>query len=161
MSANVFMARCDPEHFDRTVRSEVDLSERTDYPDELSEMDTVRFYGAPEGTSNQRNFEKMESGDLVLFHSDGEYVGSGRIGTTFEDEPQWASTTFWDDELSDRIYTITDFQQASVPKERVNKIFGYDGGYNPQDLLRVAEKRVTHSSEAIELALQKYTEKHG
>lgn len=160
MSSNVFMARCDPEHFARTVRSAVDLGEHTDYPDELSGTDTVRFYGAPEGTSNQRNFEKMESGDLVLFHQDGEYVGSGRIGTTFEDDEQWANATFWDGDLSNRIYTVTEFEQVSVPKARVNTIFGYQGGYNPQDLFRVAEKRVTHSSEAIELALRRYTERN-
>lgn len=159
-SANVFIASCDPDNFDRTVRSAVDLTEYPDRPDALSDAETVRFWGVPGGSGNETYFEKMESGDLVLFYHDDEYVGTGRIGTTFEDDENWASATFWDDAPADRIYTIEEFAPVSVPKAAVNAIFDYSTGYNPQELMRVAGDRVTNQLDAIELAVQRYSEQN-
>ena len=160
MSSNVFLAPCDPGNFDRTVGSEVDLSEHPNHPSALSGRDTVRFWGAREGSGNQNYFEKMEAGDLVLFYQNGKYIGTSRVGTTFRDEEEWASTTFWDGAPSHLIYTVEDFTPASVPKSAVNTIFDYVPDYNPQGLMRVAESRVDERIEAIELALKKYSEKH-
>ena len=154
--SNVFIARCDAEHLDRTVRSEVDLSEYAELPDALSDEETARFLGVPEGTSTEQNFEKIESGDLVLFYDDGTYVGTGWVGTTFEDDG-WASETFWDGKSLPYVFTVTEFEDVSVPKARVNGIFGYNAGYSPQDLFRIADKRVTNSPKAIKLALRQYT----
>jgi hypothetical protein len=97
MSSNVFLAPCDAGNFDRTIVSEVDLSEYSTRPEELSEMDTVRFWGVREGSRNEDYFERMDSGDLVLFYQNGNYVGTGWAGITFEDDEQWASRTFWND----------------------------------------------------------------
>lgn len=159
MDSNVFIASADSENFTRTVRSAVDLSDRQDRPEELAGMDSVRFWGAGDGTSTQNHFENMESGDLVLFYRDGEYVGTGRVGTTFEDDDRWASETFWEGDSTAHIYTITEFETVSVSKAKVNRIFDYNDGYTPPELLRIADKRVTNSPEAIELALQRYTER--
>lgn len=156
--SNVFIARCDAEHLDRTVRSAVDLSEYAELPDALSGMETASFLGVPEGTSTERNFEKMGSGDLVLFYDDGTYVGTGWVGTTFEDDG-WASELFWGEDLP-YVFTVTEFEAISVPRARVNAIFGYNAGYSPQDLFRIADDRVTHSPEAIKLALRQYTERN-
>ena len=158
--SNVFIARCDSEHLDRTVRSDVDLSEHEDLPEALSGAETARFLGVPEGTITQRNFEKMETGDLVLFYDDGTYVGTGWVETTFEDDEGWASAAFWDGEPFPSVYTISEFEEVSVPKARVNAIFGYNAGYTPQDLFRVADDRVERSPEAIKLALRRYTERN-
>lgn len=161
MSSNVFLAPCDPGNFDRTVRSEIDLSEYSDEPVALSEKDMVRFWGVREGSRNEDYFEKMEVGDLVLFYQNGEYVGTGWIGTKFEDDEQWASTTFWNDAPSSLIYTLEDFIPVSVPKAAVNEIFDYKQSYSPHGLIRVAAGRVDKRPESIKLALKKYTEKHG
>lgn len=160
MASNVFLASVDPGNFETTVRSPVDLTDRPDRPDALSETDSARLWGVTEGGSDD-TYEKLESGDLVLFYADGEYVGTGRVGTTFEDAEQWVSETFWDDAQATSIYTVESFEPVSVPKSAVNSIFDYSEGYTPQELLRVAASRVDRSPEAIELALQQYSEKHG
>ena len=159
MSANVFLAPCDAGNFDRTVLSEVHLSEYPDRPEALSETDTVRFWGAREGSRNEDYFNRMDSGDLALFHQSGSYVGAGWVGITFEDDEQWASTTFWDGAPSRLIYTVEEFTPVSVPKAVVNRIFNYDEGYNPQGLIRVAENRLDDRPVVIKRALAKYTEK--
>jgi len=119
MNSNIFLAPCDSENFDRTVLSEVDLNEYPDHPDALSAWDSVRFWGVRDGETNRNYFEKMASGDLVLFYQDGEYIGTGRIKTTFEDEEMWASKTFWKNAPSNLIYTLDDFTRISVPKKNV------------------------------------------
>ena len=160
MSSNVFLAPCDAGDFDRTVLSEVDLSEYPDRPEELSEMDTVRFWGAREGSRNEDYFDRMDSGDLILFYQSGSYVGTGLVGITFEDDDQWASKTFWNNAPSRLIYTVTEFKPVSVPKEAVNQIFDYDDEYTPQGLIRVAQRRVDNQPTVITRALEKYTTKH-
>lgn len=160
MSPQVFLAPCDPGNFDRTVLSEVDMTEYPDRPEEFAGLETVRFWGAREGSQNENYFQKMQSGDLVLFYQDGTYVGAGWIGRTFEDESKWASTTFWNGAPSTLIYTIENFSHVAVPKRAVNHIFGYAEGYNPQGLLRVAESKVNRRPKVIKRALEKYTEKH-
>jgi len=142
MSSNVFVIRCDPDDFDRTVRSAVSLADYPDHPDALPEGDEVRFWGVEDGDSNQTYFEKMEAGDLVLFYQDDTYVGTGRIGTTFTDDESWASTTVWHDTPASRIFTVDEFTPVSVPRAAVNRIFDYADGYNPGGLMRVADDRV-------------------
>jgi hypothetical protein len=158
VSSNVFLARSDPEDFDRTVLSEVELRDYPDHPDAFSEMETVRFFGAPESRTDA--FEKMDAGDLVLFHQNGEYVGAGWIDTTVEDDQQWASTTVWSDTSSTLIYTVQGVSPVSVPITAVNRIFGYADGYTPPNLMRVAGHRVDNRPEAIKRALEQYTDKH-
>lgn len=158
MSPNIFLARSDPEDFDRTVLSEVELSGYPDHPEAFSETDTVRFFGAPESRAD--DFENMNADDLVLFHQNGEYVGTGWIGTTFEDDQQWASTTLWSDTPSTLLYTVQGFTPVSVPTAAVNRIFGYADGYTPPELMRVAGNRVDSRPKAIKRALEQYTDKN-
>lgn len=160
MASNVFLASIDPGNFETTVRTPVDPTDHPDRPDALSEADTARLWGVTEGGSGD-TYEKLESGDLVLFYADGEYVGTGRVGTTFDDDERWVSETFWDDAPATSIYTVESFEPVSVPKAAVNRIFDYSEGYTPQELLRVAASRLDRSPAAIELALRQYTERHG
>lgn len=156
MSSNVFLVPYDSETFEQTILSEVDLSDYPDRPDELSESESARFWGVEAGSSTETYFEKMNEGDLLLFYHEDEYVGTGRIGTTFTDTDEWASTTFWDDEPATLLYTVEDFTATSVPKAAVNTVFDYSDGYNPSGLIRVADNRVDNTLEAIELAVQQY-----
>ncbi|KDE57257.1 hypothetical protein EL22_13555 [Halostagnicola sp. A56] len=156
MSSNVFLVSSDSEPFARTVLSEVDLTDYPDRPEELAESESARFWGVEADSSAETYFEKMDEGDLLLFYREGEYVGTGRIGTTFVDDEEWASATVWDDSPRTLIYTIEDFTATSVPKAAVNTIFEYSDGYNPNGLIRVADNRVDNTLEAIELAVQQY-----
>ena len=158
MSSNIFLARTSPADFDATVSSTVTLDEYPDIPEAIAGMETVRLFRAPESKSD--TFEKMTAGDLVLFHQAGEYVGTGWISVTFEDDQQWASSTFWKDTESSLIYTIEDFTPVAVPISAVNRIFGYADGYTPPNLMRVASNRVDNRPKAIEHALEQYTDRH-
>ena len=158
MSSNIFLARSTPTDFDATVRSAVETDEYPELPEQIAELESVRFFGAPESRAD--TFEKMTAGDLVAFHQDGEYVGVGRIGTTFEDDNEWATTTVWDDTSTPLIYTVADFIPVAVPTAAVHRIFGYADGYSPPALMRVAANRVTNRSEAIKQALKQYTAKY-
>lgn len=160
MTSNVFLAPCDPGNFDRTVRSAVTVSDDPARPPALSEQETVRFWGVRDGSGNETFFEKMDAGDLVLFYQEQTYVGTGWIGTTFTDDEQWASRTFWNDAPASRIYTIEGFTPVSVPRAAVNRLFDYAVDYYPQGLMRVADGRLDNRPEAIKRAVERYSETH-
>jgi hypothetical protein len=160
MTTDVFLAPCDPGNFDRTALEEIELDEYEDHPEALSGLETVRFWGVREGSSNRGYFEKMSPGDLVLFYQDSRYIGVGWIGSTFEDEEGWASETFWNGAPSKLIYTLEEFVELSVPRASINNVFDYLDGYYPQGLTRVARNRVDRRPAAIKAAAVGYTEKH-
>ncbi|GAB7091949.1 hypothetical protein JCM18237_22200 [Halorubrum luteum] len=159
MSENVFVVPIDPENFDNTVRSPVDLTEYSDRPEPLAGLDEARLWAVSDDGGNGSTFERMSEGDLLLFYHDGEYVGTGRIGTTFEDDDRWVSGTFWTALPATRIYTVESFRPISVPKRGVNRIFDYSDAYTP-GFMRVADDRVTTQLESIESALARYTERN-
>lgn len=155
-TGNVFLASCDPAGFDRTVRSPVDLEDYPDRPAALTGMDEARLWGVPGGSTNETYFDRMESGDLVIFYHDGEYVGIGWIGVAFEDDAGWAGSTFWDGDPPRYVFTITDFAPISIPRRAVNAVFDYGGSYSPPEFMRVADDRVVNQLEAIRRAIASY-----
>ncbi|SNR37259.1 hypothetical protein [Halorubrum vacuolatum] len=156
MSQNVFLIPVNPENFDRTVRSPVDLTDYPNRPEPLANAEEARLWAVADDSGNGSTFERMAAGDLLLFYHDERYVASGRVGTTFEDEDRWASGTFWTAFPATRIYTIESFEPISVPKRGVNRIFDYSATYTP-GFMRVADSRVNRSLDAIEAALAAYT----
>jgi len=158
MSKNVFLIPVKPENFDRTVRSPVDLSDYADRPAPLDDAAEARLWAVADDSGNGSTFERMSEDDLLLFYYDDEYVATGRVGTTFEDDDRWVSGTFWTAFPATRIYTIESFTPISVPKRGVNRIFDYSASYTP-GFMRVADSRVTRQLESIEAALEKYTER--
>ena len=159
MSENVFLVPIDPENFDRTVRSPVDLTDYPDRPEPLADLDETRLWAVDDDSGNGSTFEKMEAGDLLLFYADDEYVATGRVGEAFEDEDRWASGTFWTAFPTTRVYTVTDFGAVSAPKRAVNRIFDYSSSYTP-GFMRVADSRVTADLSSIESALNHYTKRN-
>ncbi|ELZ39465.1 hypothetical protein [Halorubrum tebenquichense] len=159
MSENVFLVPIDPENFDRTVRSAVDLTEYPDRPAPLADLDEARLWAVDDDSGNGSTFEKMSEGDLLLFYTDDEYIGTGRIGTTFEDDDRWTSGAFWTAFPTTRVYTVTDYADVSAPKRAVNRIFDYSSSYTP-GFMRVADSRVTADLSSIESALDHYTKRN-
>ncbi len=159
MSANVFLVPIDPENFDRTVRSTVDLTEYDGRPDALADVDEARLWAVADDSGNGSTFERMEPDDLVLFYHEDEYVATARIGQTFVDEDRWVSGTFWTAFPTTRVYTIESFTPISVPKRGVNTIFDYSSSYTP-GFMRVADSRVTRDLSTIESALDAYTKRN-
>ncbi|WP_424014913.1 hypothetical protein ACOZ35_02520 [Halorubrum xinjiangense] len=159
MSENVFLVPIDPENFDRTVRSAVDLTDYPDRPEPLADLDEARLWAVDDDSGNGSTFEKMESGDLLLFYADDVYVATGRVGEAFTDDDRWASGTFWTAFPTTRVYTVTDFSAVSAPKRAVNRIFGYSSSYTP-GFMRVADSRVNADLSSIESALEHYTKRN-
>ncbi|ELZ36032.1 hypothetical protein [Halorubrum distributum] len=159
MSANVFLVPIDPENFDRTVRSPVDLTDYPDRPEPLADLDEARLWAVDDDSGNGSTFEKMSGGDLLLFYADDEYVATGRVGEAFADEDRWASGTFWTAFPTTRVYTVTDFSAVSAPKRAVNRIFDYSSSYTP-GFMRVADSRVNADLSSIESALEHYTKRN-
>lgn len=159
MSENVFLVPIEPENFDRTVRSPVDLTEYPDRPEPLADVEEARLWAVADDRGTGSTFEQMSEGDLLLFYHDDEYVATGRIGTTFEDDDRWTSGTFWTALPATRIYTVEAFRAVSVPKRGVNRIFDYSDAYTP-GLMRVADGRVTTQLSSIESALARYTDRN-
>jgi len=133
--------------------------EYDDRPDPLADLDEVRLWAVDDDSGNGSTFERMEEGDLLLFYHDGEYLATGRVGTAFEDEDRWVSSTFWTAFPTTRVYTITDFTAASAPKRAVNTIFDYSASYTP-GFMRVADSRVNAELSSIESAIEHYTKRN-
>jgi len=159
MSENVFLVPIDPENFDRTVRSAVDLTNYADRPEPLADLDETRLWAVDDDSGNGSTFEKMNAGDLLLFYTDDEYIATARVGKTFEDDDRWASGTFWTAFPTTRVYTVTDYNPVSAPKRAVNRIFDYSSTYTP-GFMRVADSRVTADLSSIESALNHYTKRN-
>ena len=151
---HVYLATCDSPSFDETVANAVDLSDESELPESLEGSVEARFWGVEPGSRNESNFERLESGDLVLFYRDDEYVATAWVESTFEDD-EWASETYWDDEERPMVYTVSEFESISVPRAKVNAIFGYSGSYSPGSLMRVNPDNVDSHPESIKLALSR------
>lgn len=156
---NVFLVPAHPEGFERTVASAVDLAAHEDRPAPLASLESARIWGAGEGERSEQMFERLEPGDLLLFHHDGSYVGVGRVGQTFVDEDGWVSGTFWDGAPRTHLFTVTDFSAVDVDSGPVNAIFDYGADYAPGGLMRVADDRVENRLDAIALAVVRYDER--
>lgn len=160
MGTNVFLASAESPDFDDTVASGVDLDEYPDAPAAVV-ASAGRLWGVTDGSQNRTAFEKMASGDLVLFYRDVEYVATGRVGATVADGDEWASSTLWEEFPATMLYTVEDYAAVDVPRAAVHRIFDYSENYSPGDLMRVADSRLDRSPAAIERALSLYTERHG
>lgn len=151
----VFLVSIDPADFERTVASPVDLTDVDGRPDALSAHDTTRLGIAPPGDRAAETFDRMGSGDLLLFYSEGGYVGVGRVGEPIDDGG-WAADAFWTAEGSPLVYTVEGFVPLDIARAAVNRLFDYGGSYTPSGLMRVAPDRVTASVPAIELAVKRF-----
>ncbi|WP_154018455.1 hypothetical protein [Halolamina rubra] len=133
------------DNFQNTVQSKVPVPDVA--PDDLQREEEVRIWGTTEGRRKRRFFEEMESGDRLLFYNEGKFFAAGRVGTAFEDED--VGKTLWNNSESRFIYTVSDYQEISVPREEVALLLGYKENWYPQRFLRV-------SPDAVNSLLQQY-----
>ena len=157
VGSNVFMAAVDPDRFDATLASPVDLSDHDDRPEALADRDDARLGGVDPGDRNEQMFERMVAGDLVLCYAGDDYVGVGRVADTFVDDDGWVAETFWDGADARLVYVLEDFAAVDVPSRVVNALFDYDAGYAPGGLIRVADSRVDSSLAALRVAVERYS----
>lgn len=152
---NVFLISADPETFDRTVATQVALTDQSDVPEPISGREAVRAGGLEGSDRNRSTFERMSESDLLLFYVDDRYVATGRVGETFEDDA--FGETVWDEADATLLYTVESYTPIDVSKAAGNRVFGYDPDYTP-NTMRVAANRVDRRIETIEQAMQRYGE---
>jgi hypothetical protein len=146
--------------FDLTVRSPVSVPESA--PDHLKRQNDVRFWGTTEGRQKRAFFEEMETGDPLLFYHEGEFFAAGRVGEAFESPD--VGESLWGNRESRFIFTITDYQQISVPREEVAVLLGYEENWVPYRFLRVSQEAVTsllQEYNSIEVAFQDFQSEDG
>ena len=131
--------------FDGTVRSPTAIPE--DAPEDLQRKDEARIWGTTVGRQKRGFFEEMETGDPLLFYNDGEFFASGRVGTPFESES--AGEALWGNSESRFIFTVTDYEEISVDRERVARLLDYEEAWVPYRFMSV-------SSDAVNSLLQEY-----
>ncbi|WP_143920347.1 hypothetical protein [Halorhabdus utahensis] len=140
------------DEFRRTVENGLDIDESA--PSALQDYERVRIWGTESSQATQGGggikrtaFRNMESDDILLFYSEGEFFASARVEQKFEnpDIGEWA----WNSPESDWTYTLQDFDSISVPKEEVWDLLGYSQNYRLQGLTQVSE-------DAIDTLLTKY-----
>lgn len=147
------------DRFKKTVATQLTIENEA--PDELVGESRVRVWGTTEGEDAKKRttFEAMDPGDLLLFLHDGEFLGSGRVGKTFENPElgEW----LWDSPESRFVYTVTDYQDMSVPRSEVWEILGYSANYPLYGFSRVSEDAISallQSYNSVEEAFQSFRE---
>lgn len=149
------------DRFSETVESP--LSNWEDAPVDLSHESSVRIWGTTVGEDSKKRttFEAMEQGDLVLFLHKGEFIGSGRVGDTFESSElgEW----IWDSPESQFIYTISDYQEVSVPRSVVWDVLGYSPNFPLYGFSRVSDDAIStllQTYNSVEEAFQDFRDSH-
>jgi len=149
------------DNFLRTVESHVPVP--AEAPDDLQrEADDVRIWGTTEGRQKRTFFEEMEPGDPLLFYNDGEFFAAGRVETAFEDPD--VGEALWNNSESRFIFTVSDYQEISVPREEVAVLLGYEERWVPYRFLRVspdAANSLLQQYNSIEEAFQDFQSDDG
>jgi hypothetical protein len=133
--------------FNETVDSPVSVSDLEDAPSEIADYDEVRVWGTTQSEKKRPHFEQMEKGDIVFFYLEGKFFATGRVDMTFESRE--GGKALFDNEESSFIYTLSDFDRISLPREDLWDILGYSGGYFLRGFSRA-------SDEAIDNILREY-----
>ncbi|WP_440009035.1 AAA family ATPase [Halomicrococcus sp. SG-WS-1] len=126
-------------HFQSTVETPLDLSDAEGLPDELDHRQEARVWGTTYESKKARYHEEIEEGDIVLFSRDGRFFAGGRIQHSFRSQEfgQWA----WNNPSSELVYTLTDFEEFSIPTQAVTAPLEYSEGYRVQGFMRPVKRR--------------------
>jgi len=127
------------QRFNDTVASPVSVP--VEAPEDLQKQTEARIWGTTDGNQKRTFFEEMETGDPLLFYNDGEFFAAGRVGAAFENPS--IGDALWDNPDSQFIYTVTDYQEISVDRERIAQLLGYEDNWVPYRFLRVSQDAVS------------------
>jgi len=124
--------------FEKTVETPVDISSLNSVRKEISDYDEIRIWGTERSEEKRPYFERMEKGDILLFYREKEFFATGRVGMAFE-SPE-AGRSLYDNEESSFLYTVTDFEEVSLPAEELWDLFGYEDGFFLRGFTGVSNK---------------------
>jgi len=148
------------EQFNETVESPIPIPDEA--PEDLQREEKTRIWGTTEGRQKRTFFEEMEPGDPLLFYNEGEFFAAGRAGTAFEDPD--VGESLWTNEDSRFIFTVEDYQEISVSRERIATLLGYEEGWAPYRFLRVSQdaaNSLLQQYNSIEEAFQDFQKEGG
>lgn len=97
---------------------------------------SVPFWGVTEGDKgrNRTKWQRISSGDLVLFARDGAYFSSGIVALPFENEA--LAERLWkrnvDGDTWKFMYAIDELREVAIPYTELNPVMGYEDAYVPQ-----------------------------
>ncbi|MFC7080238.1 hypothetical protein [Halorussus caseinilyticus] len=149
--SSLFLVPVDEPSFRRTLESPIDLTPvpESDRPDG-GIPDRARVWGVRtdreqgDWERNRRNWNRMESGDALLFYrnSESRYTASGRVGRMFETE--YVRDEHWEGGPATSVFTVKGYNESpDLDTTEVNSILGYKEGFYPQGLWRVTDDRPT------------------
>lgn len=142
----LYLVPMDEPSYRATVAEPLDLSDWENRPDDFPA--TARVWGVrtdPAQDSwerNQQTWERMESGEPLLFYLNGtgEFVAHGRIGVMCETD--YIRDEYWNGGPAITVYTVEDYDDSvSVSLDEAKSILSYDDGFVLRGTHRVSEDR--------------------
>lgn len=144
----------------KTLDIEVDfrIRERANFlgSDERAALDAIhpngnaRFWGGV--GSNDKTFDKLNSGDVVLFTGELHIQAIGEVGTSFRNEP--FSLTLWDADPERgawrNVYSLFSFQETEIPYAALQTALGTSTGDHFQRTRFIGD----HRADVVLAALQ-------
>lgn len=151
-------------NWEKTLDLEPDfrIHERTRLlaPDERATLDTVhpngkaRFWGG--ARSNDKIFDKLKPGDIVLFTGELHIQAIGEVGASFRNEP--FSLTLWDPDPERgpwrNVYSLLSFQKTEIPYEVLQTALGTSPNDHFQGTRLIADHRVDTVLAALQIEAQ-------
>ncbi|MED4069582.1 HNH endonuclease [Priestia megaterium] len=139
-------------HFAETIEHDVRIRDHHDIlesrvVDSLTEAgcDTyVKMWGAVAGDSNERNWNLMQSGDVVFVYAEQRWVYYG-IVITKTHNPDLAGHIWETDnegKLFEYTYFLKDLQYIDLSVEHFNYFFGYKNTFSPNGFNRISDEKV-------------------
>ena len=138
--ANLYLIQVGSEwssQFQRTVAEPLQISGE-DVPADLTDFEELRIWGSTETERKRTHFDQMNSGDILLFQSDGVFFAGGRVGRKFvgSEFGEW----IWDNRESSLVFTIDDYTEFELSREEVWELLGYKSSHRQQkSLVKVSE----------------------
>lgn len=135
-------------YFEDTVEQPLNLSNANGLPERLSGLEQARVWGTTYETKKERYLDDMEAGDLVLFYRNKTFFAAGRVQHVFKSAAfgEWA----WDNEESELVYTLTDYEEISLPSQTITSLLGYSDNYRVQGFFRPREERLQNLLETYD-----------
>ena len=139
-------------HFEDTIkkRRTVDElekflpSEQVDNIKGLYHNSSFIVWGAIPGPQNERTWDSMQPGDLVLITNHGRIRYFGEVGAKARSKE--LAKYFWQENPQgntwELIYFIVNDQAIDVPIAKLNPLIGYKDNFSPQGFLRILPEKV-------------------
>jgi hypothetical protein len=146
---NIFIVLADGEdsgqkNFEETIQRKRNLDEISEFLPQ-SEIDNLKniYHGSPfivwgsvPGPGNQRNWERMKVGDIVLVINQKNVKFYGEIGAKVAGKE--VSHYLWDKDKEGKMwelmYLLVNEESLNIPFDKVKVYFGYKENYNPRGL---------------------------